>query len=220
MRGLRNTFFIFLLILLFNASISNANAAKNFSYYDKLVISDGISWYQDKNSASIESLRINETGLHEKILSSNFHTSVGASTYGTLLDFLTGLNKIDKLDKIEIITSNMSKNTNSPYSPQNPLISGHCLVNIIHQPKAGKTKAYYIKFLYFSDTKKLKQMASENGFPNVDSMNDKTFLIALEEQASENYPDNFHQLEESTIKALLSSSINGIQFLNYLKRHK
>ncbi len=195
----------------------NADNKTQFSYYDKLLVSDSIQWFQDANSTTIEDLKIDGTGLQDKILESNFHSSAGSSTYGTVLDFFTALSKIGKIDKIHMITAKLSKKTSPPYSLPKPLISGHCLMEVAYKPKGGKILAYRFKFFYYSDSAALKQLAQENKFPNPDAMDGNTYLLALEEMTTDRYPEHFADMPSASFKKILAAPIDGIKLEAYIK---
>ncbi len=199
--------------------VSNVVAGKTyqFSYHGQLLVSDSIGWFQDLNSATFESLKIDEYGFHKKLLNSNFHSTAGASTFGSLLDFITALSKTGNVDKVTIITANLKKDTTPPYSISAPLISGQCILDVFFKPQDGKTRAYKFKFLYYSDSAALNKMATENAFPNTDSMNEKTFLIALEEFETDTYPDNFVGISHASFNSILSTPFKGVNLVEYIK---
>jgi hypothetical protein len=207
---------------MFFTFVFNVVAGKmyQFSYHGQLLVSDSIGWFQDSNSATFGSLKIDEYGFHKKLLNSNFHSTKGASTFGSLIDFITALTKTGNFDKITMITANLEKITKPPHSIRVPLISGQCILEISFKPQDGKVRAYKFVFLYYSDSAALSKMATDNKFPNTDSMDEKTFLIALEELVTDTYPDNFVDMSPASFDSILLTPFKGVNLVEYVKVNK
>jgi hypothetical protein len=196
---------VFLFVSFCFFSVAFAGSTIQFSLYDKQVATESIIWSKAPDSEKLQIVQLNY--MKDKFLASNFHAAIGLSSYGTLLDFITALSKIYPVDKIEMNVSNFKRVVEKPYSHARPLNSTHLTLLIVYKPHAGGTLAYMFKFAYISDTKKLKQLAKDNNFPNVDLIDNKTYLIIIKEQATESFPDDFQDMDRNAFDQLLSTPI-------------
>lgn len=196
---------VFLFFSLCFFSVAFAGSTIQFSLYDKQVATESIMWSKAPDSEKLQMVQMNY--LKDKFLASNFHASLGLSSYGTLIDFITALSKIYSVDKIEMTLSKFKRVVEKPYSHAMPLNSAHLTLLILYKPHAGGTLAYMFKLAYISDTKKLKQLAKDNNFPNTDLIDNKTSLIMIKEQATESFPDDFENMDRHAFDQLLSTPI-------------
>ncbi len=196
---------VFLFVSLCFFSVAFAGSTIQFSLYDKQVVTESIMWSKAPDSEKLQMVQLNY--MKNKFLESNFHAAIGLSSYGTLIDFITALSKIYPVEKIEMNVSNFKRVVEKPYSHAMPLNSAHLALSIVYKPHAGGTLAYTFKFAYISDTKKLKQLAKDNNFPNVDLIDKKTFLIMIKEQATDTFPDDFQNMDRNSFDQLLSTPV-------------
>ncbi len=204
---------VFLFASLYFSAMAFAGSTVQFSQYDKQVAAESLIWSKAADSGRLEQAQFNF--LKNKILESNFHAALGSASYGSLLDFITALSRIYPVNDIGMKVSNFKRVVEKPYSHARPLTSIHCALTVVYKPEAGTAFAYRFKFAFISDTKKLKQLAIDNKFPNTDSIDDQTSLIMIKEEATENYPDDFQRMDRYAFSQLLSSPVMVLE--DYVK---
>ncbi len=186
-------------------AVAGAGAVTKATNYEKSVARDMIKWFQN---TEVEGKKL--AYLKKQVLKSNFHASLGATTYGSFLDFIVAMGKIYPVNSIEVAITDFKIVETKPYSIYRPLVSCHFVLTVIYEPHEKETLAYSFKLLYYSDIENLKKLAVENDFPNVESMDKNTYLIMIKEEVTDNFPDDFVAMDPAAFKTLLATPVNVV----------